>query len=50
MIAEVGGANVEYNANLTSPGIQHSDTRMVAHPDINLPNRTVYCYFCLLVE
>ena len=34
-IAEVGGANVEYNANLTSQGIQHRDTRMVAYPDIN---------------
>ena len=35
MTAEMGGANVEYNANLTSPGIQHRDTRIVAHPDIN---------------
>ena len=35
MTAEMGGANVEYNANLTSPGIQHRGTRIVAHPDIN---------------
>ena len=34
-IAEVGGKNVEYNANLTSQGIQHRATRMVAHLDIN---------------
>ena len=34
-IAEVGGANEEYNANLTSHGIQHRATRMVAHLDIN---------------
>ena len=31
----MGGANVEYNANLTSLGIQRRDTRMVAHSDIN---------------
>ena len=35
MTAEVGGPNVEYNANLTSPGIQHRNTRKVDHPDIN---------------
>ena len=41
MFEEVGGTNVEYNANLTSPGIQHRDARMVAHPDIlTLSNRT----------
>ena len=34
-IADVGGANVEYNANLTSPGIQHKDTRIVVHLHIN---------------
>ena len=28
-----------YNANLTSQGIQHSDTRMVAQPDINPAQR-----------
>ena len=33
--AEVGCTNVEYNANLTSQGIYHRTTRMVAHPDIN---------------
>lgn len=27
--------DVEYNANLTSPGTQHRDTRMVAYLDIN---------------
>ena len=35
MIAEVGDPNVEYNANLTSQGIQHMDTKIVAHLDIN---------------
>jgi len=35
MIAEVGDPKVEYNANLTSQGIQHMDTKIVAHPDIN---------------
>ena len=35
MIAEVGDPNVEYNGNLTSQGIQHMDTKIVAHPDIN---------------
>ena len=30
MIAEEEGVNVEYNANLTSPGIWHRGTRMVA--------------------
>ena len=35
MIAEVGDLNVQYNANLTSQGIQHMDTKIVAHPDIN---------------
>ena len=34
-IAEVGGANVEHNGNLTSPDMQHRVTRMVTHPDIN---------------
>ena len=34
-IVEVGGANVEYNAKLTSQGILHRDTRMVAHLDIH---------------
>ena len=29
MIAEEEGVNVEHNANLTSPGIAHRDTRMV---------------------
>ena len=32
---EVGGTNVEYNADLTSQGILHRDTRMVAHPHIH---------------
>ena len=35
MNAEVEGTNVEDNANLTSQGIQHRATRMVAHSDIN---------------
>ena len=30
MIPEVGGANVEYNAHLTSQGIQHRDTSIAA--------------------
>jgi len=32
---EVGGAKVEYNAKLTSQGILHRDTRIVAHLDIH---------------
>jgi len=30
MIPEVGAANVEYNANVTSQGIQHRHTRIAA--------------------
>ena len=33
-IAEVGGANVEHNTNLTSPGARRRDTRIVTHLDI----------------
>ena len=35
MSAGEGGVIVKYNASLTSSGIEHRDTRMVAHLDIN---------------
>ena len=37
-IAQERGVNVEYNVNLSPPGVTAQDTRMVAHPDIN-PNQ-----------